>query len=95
MTAVPEALGVNVAEQVAVTPVPDRVHGEPAKVPGAPVLVKATVPVGVLVVPTSVSVTVAVHVDACPMLTLEGVHTIPVDVARLLTVTLVLPLLVA
>jgi hypothetical protein len=51
------------------------------------------VPVGVEAVPTSVSVTVAVHVVDWPTTTADGLHATVVVVARLLTVTDVLPLL--
>ena len=80
-------MGVTLTEQVAVVPVPASVHVPPG--------VKVTVPVGVLVVPTDVSVTVAVHEVACPTNTVVGVHTTVVVVVRLLTVTLALPVLVA
>ena len=56
---------MNVTWQLAVPRVPaTRLHGEPVKVPAAPVLVKVTVPVGVMGVPGLVdgSLTVAVHV---------------------------------
>jgi len=56
--------------------------------------VNVTVPVGVLVVPAAVSVTVAVEVTWL-MNTVEGVHATVVVVVRRLTVTLALPLLVA
>jgi len=56
--------------------------------------VKVTVPVGVLVVPAAVSVTVAVHEVACPTNTVVGVQATVVVVVRKLTVTVVLPLLV-
>ena len=61
-------------------------------VPVLPV-VKATVPEGVLVVPAAVSVTVAVHVPACPTLSVVG-QAIVVVVVLKLTVTLVDPVLV-
>ena len=57
--------------------------------------VNVTVPVGVLVVPTDVSVTVAVQLVAWLMNTVVGVHATVVVVVRLLTVTLALPVLVA
>ena len=79
-------MGVTLTEQVAVVPVPASVHVPPG--------VKVTVPVGVLVVPTDVSVTVAVHEEACPTNTVVGVHATVVVVVRKLTVTVVLPLLV-
>ena len=80
-------------EQVADAPVPANVQGDVVKVP-VPLEVNETVPVGVLVVPGEVSATVAVHVPAWPTLNVVG-HTRVVVVARLLTVTLALPVLVA
>ena len=80
-------------EQVADAPVPAKVQGDPVKVPVL-LVVKATVPVGVLVVPAAVSVTVAVHVPACPVLSVAG-QTIVVVVVLLLTVTVADPVLVA
>ena len=74
-------------EHVADAPVPARVHVPPG--------VKVTVPVGVLVVPAAVSVTVAVHEVAWLMNTVDGVHATVVVVVRRLTVTLALPVLVA
>jgi len=84
---VPVAVGVTLTEQVADAPVPARVHVPPG--------VNVTVPVGVLVVPTEVSVTVAVHDVAWLTTTVDGVHATVVVVVRLLTVTLALPVLVA
>ena len=60
-------------------------QGEPVKVP-VPLLVKATVPVGALVVPVEVSVTVAVHVVGALTATEEGEQATPVVVTRLVTV---------
>src|SRR3989442_7079356 len=59
----------------------------------APELVKVTVPVGVEGVPVSVSVTVAVQVVETPAGTVGGVHPTVVEVVRLVTVTVALPLL--
>jgi len=59
--------------QLAETPVPVSVHGEPVKAP-APLLVKATVPVGVVAPRVEVSVTLAVQLAAWPTTTVEGVH---------------------
>ncbi len=74
--------------QLADAVVPDRVHG-PLKVPVL-LVVRATVPVGVMKVPDDVSVTVAMHeaesvvvVDKVP-----GVQVMLMVVARLFTVTL-------
>ena len=52
------------------------------------------VPVGVIVVPVEVSVTVAVHTVANPTTTVEGVHETLVVVVRKVTVTDVVPELV-
>jgi len=71
-----------------------RVHGEPVKVP-VPLLVKARVPVGALVVPAEVSVTVAVQVVGELTGIEEGAHATAVVVVRLLTVPLAVPELVA
>ena len=84
---VPVAVGVTLTEQVANAPVPARVHVPPG--------VNVTVPVGVLVVPTDVSVTVAVHDVAWFTTTVDGVHATVVVVVRLFTVTDALPLLAA
>ena len=73
-------------EQVADAPVPARVQVPPG--------VNVTVPVGVLVVPAAVSVTVAVQDVACPTITEDGVHATVVVVVLRLTVTVVLPVLV-
>ncbi len=82
---VPDVVAVILAEHDATRPVPLSVHD--------PLGVNATVPAGVDAVPTSVSVTVAVQDVAWPMTTVAGVQLRVVDVARLLTVTVVLPLL--
>ena len=76
--------------QVADAVVPARVHT--VKLPVTPVSLKATVPVGVLVVPGDTSVTVTVHVD--PWLITTGVVQLTVVVVALLfTTMLVVPLL--
>jgi len=59
-----------------------------------PLLVKLTVPVGALVVPVEVSVTVAVHVVAEFTGTEDGVQLTAVVVTRLFTVTAAVPELV-
>ena len=74
-------------EQLAVAPVPASVQVPPG--------VNVTVPVGVLVVPAAVSVTVAVHDVAWLIAMVVGLHATVVVVVRLLTVTVVLPELVA
>ena len=80
-------------EHVADAPVPANVQGDPTKVPVL-LLANDTVPAGVLVVPAAVSVTVAVHVPACPVLRVAGQARVVVVVLRL-TVTVADPVLVA
>ena len=70
-----------------------KVHGLPLKLP-APEVEKLTLPVGVLLVPDAVSVTVAVQVVETPARTLVGLQLTVVLVFRLLTVTVAVPLLV-
>ena len=87
----PVAVAVKVTEQLPET----RVHVVELNEPAGPVSVKVTVPVGVVMVPAEVSVTVAVHDEA--WLTTTGlVQTTAVEVVRGFTVTLaaalVLPL---
>ena len=85
-------VGVKVEVQVADAVVPERVHV--VKDPVTPVSESVTVPVGVMKVPAELSVTVTLHVD--PVFTFTGVVQLTVVVvARLLTSTLVVPLLVA
>jgi hypothetical protein len=80
---------VHVAEAVVEVP---KVHV--VNEPVTPVSDRVTVPVGVMNVPSEVSVTVTVHVE--PTLMSTGVVQLTVVVvARLLTVILVEPLLVA
>jgi hypothetical protein len=67
-----------VTEQLDDAPVPASVHVPPG--------VKVTVPTGV-VGPVAMSVTVAVHVVACPMKTVDGLHATVVVVACAATVT--------
>jgi hypothetical protein len=57
--------------------------------------VKVTVPVGVVTVPAEVSVTVAVHVVDCPVVTVLGEHVTLVEVVLGLTVTLAAALALA
>ena len=92
---VPTAVGVYVTEQLLELPEPERVQLAALKVP-APLLVKPTVPVGVVFVPTSVSVTVAVQVVDVPSGTAVGEQLTLVLVERFavtVTVTVVVPLL--
>ena len=69
-------------------------HGDPVKVP-VPLLANETVPVGALVVPPDVSVTVAVHEVAEFTTTEDGVQLTPVVVVRVVTVSEALPELAA
>ena len=78
-------MGVNVTEQVPLA----RVHVGELKVPVAPELVQLTVPVGTLVVPGELSLTVAVHVAATPIDPDDG-HVTTVFVALLFTVIVLL-----
>ena len=72
-------------------PVPESVQLELLKVP-APLLLKLTVPVGVLLVPVSVSLTVAVQVVAWPTTTDAGLQPTLVLVDRFaVTITPVEP----
>ncbi len=81
---------MNVDVQVAEAVVPLRLHAE--KEPVTPVSDSVTVPVGVIAVPSDVSVTVTVQVEA--WLTTTGVVQLTaVDVDLRLTVMLVVPLL--
>jgi hypothetical protein len=54
----------------------------PEKVPPLVSDVKLTIPVGVLAVPAAVSATVAVHVVACPTMTVTGTQLTVADVDR-------------
>src|SRR3989442_12007565 len=90
----PTALGVYVTEQEDELPEPASVQGLPVKVPALSEA-KLTVPVGVDFVPVSVSVTVAVQVVGCPTATVAGVPLTVVEVERLFTVTVAVPLEVA
>ncbi len=84
-------MAVKVEVHVAEAVVPARVHA--VKDPVTPVSERATVPVGVLVVPGETSVTVTVQVE--PWLITTGVvHETDVVVARRLTTMLAVPLLV-
>ena len=72
-----------------------RVHGVGLNAPLDGEDEKPTLPVGVLAVPPSVSVTVAVHVVPTATSTDEGTQEIAVVVVRVSTVSVVEPLLVA
>src|SRR5260370_3607050 len=89
----PATVGVYPTWQVAVVPFTVlRLQAPPANVPLA-LVDQLTIPVGVLPVPASVSVTVTVHVAAVPTLSGFGVQLTLVLVVRLLTVSVVEPLL--
>ena len=79
--------------QVADAVVPDSTH-DPlnVKLPAVALVVNAKVPVGVMKVPSEVSVTVTLHVDADPTVTGDVQLTLVV-VALGLTTMLVVPLL--
>jgi len=82
--ALPDVAAVRVTEQLPLTRVQVVELNEPKLV------VQVTVPVGVLVVPAAMSVTVAVHVD--PWFATTGdAHVIEVEVVRRLTVIVVVP----
>jgi len=66
-----------------------RLHGELLKDPLPPLVVKLTVPAGVLGVPGEVSFTEAVQVEDWPIWTEAGLQMIVVDVMRLLTLIVV------
>jgi len=89
----PAAVPVNVTEQLADAPLPLSVQLLALKLPAAPVLVKATEPVGV-VGTLEVSIRVAVHVEAWLIVTVDGEQLTFVDVECGLTVSVVLPWLV-
>jgi len=89
---VPELVGVIVAEQldvVALTVV--KLQGVPVKDPEAdPVLLNATVPLGVDAVPDAVSLTNAVQVTVWATTTVVGEQVTEVVVDRAVTVTVLL-----
>src|SRR6266508_5653877 len=87
---------VNVTWQLAVPRVPaTSVQGLPVKVPAEPVLVKVTVPVGVICVPGLMvgSLTVAVHVVVWLGEMLAGEQVTVVFVGLVLMMMLAVPLL--
>jgi|SRR5713226_9971887 len=92
MVCVPATVGVYMTEQLAELPLPLSVQLVALNVP-VELVVKLTVPVGVIAVPGLASVTVAVQVVALPTVTAGGVQATAVVVARLFTVTVVVPLL--
>ena len=89
----PVAAGVYVVVQLALEPVPLSVHGVGLNESPDTGDEKPTVPLGVLAVPPSVSVTVAVHVVPTATSTV-GEQEIAVVVVRVSTVSVVEPLLV-
>ena len=82
-SAVPVAVAVKVTEQLPET----RAHVVELNEPAGPVSVNVTVPVGVIMVPGEVSLTVAVQEEAWPITT-GLVQTTAVEVLRSFTVTL-------
>src|SRR3989442_6332711 len=82
---VPLAAGVKVTLHEAEVPVPYREQVGELNEPEVPVCVKLTIPNGAMLPEPDVSVTVAVHVAACPART-EVLHVITVDVPLLLAV---------
>ena len=89
------AAGVYVVVHVAVPAEPESVHGLGLEEPFEGDDEKLTEPVGVLGVPPSVSVTVAVHVVPIATSTEDGTQEIAVLVVRVSTVSLAVPLLTA
>ena len=88
IAAVPAVEAVNVEEHVAVAPVPDRVHV--VNVPVTPVSAIVTVPLGVIAVPSDVSVTVTLQAEPWLITTGEAQVT-AVVVVRLFTTMLADP----
>src|SRR5207247_5552062 len=86
MVAVPEALGVNVTEQLPLT----KVQLVALKLPVTPAAVKATEPAGVVAPAPLVSATVAVQVVGWLTATDEGEQTIVVEVVGRVAVTVAL-----
>ncbi len=91
MAAVPAVVGVKVTEQLPDT----RAHVVELNEPDTPDWLNVTVPVGVVTVPGDGSLTVAVHVVATPVSTVDGEHTTLADVALRPTVTLAAGLVLA
>lgn len=67
--------------QLAAAPLPDSVHGLPVKLP-EPLLIKLTVPVGVIAAPASMSLTAAVQLVAWPASTRCGEHVMDIALWR-------------
>ncbi len=87
MLAVPNVDAVNVLVHVAIPVVAVAARVQVVNVPVTPDTVKVTVPVGVLIVPAAMSLTVAVQLD--PWLTRTGLtHVTDVVVVRRFTITL-------
>jgi hypothetical protein len=78
-----------VTAQLAVPAVPAASVQLVAENEPAPLLLKATDPVGVTLVPALESVTVALHELVCPTAVVEGAQLIAVDVLRWVTVSVV------
>ncbi len=82
IVAVPVTLGVNITEQLAEEPLPDRVQLVELNAP-AKLLVHVTIPVGVTGVPPPMSVTVTVQVVAELTRNADGVQVTLVNVGSL------------
>jgi len=87
-------VGVYETEQLAVPPMNARVHVGELKLPVA-LLENVAVPVGVIVAPPSVSLTVVLQDVMVPLATGFGSQMVLVAVLRLLTTRFVVPELVA
>ena len=83
----PEVEAVKVLVHVAIPAVVPAAKVHVVNVPVTPLTLSDTDPVGVRTVPAAVSVTVAVHVEPCPITT-GLVHVTLVVVVRRLTTTL-------
>lgn len=84
---------MKLAEQLALTPLPVRVQEVGLNNPFPPLWLQLTVPAGVLCVPASASVTVAVQLVGWLTWSGLGLHVTVVEVLRGLTVRVVAPLL--
>src|SRR2546427_12815119 len=90
MVPVPMLVGVNVRVHVAVSAVVPALRVHVVNAPVAPLIAKVSIPVGVLVGPGDVSVTITVQALPWPITT-GDVHDIAVLVARNVTVIVVVP----
>jgi hypothetical protein len=87
----PTAVGVYVTEQLALEPLPESVQVPAALNVPSPLLANSTIPLGVLVLPASVSVTVAVQVVLAPTGSVAGTQDTLVIVVRGRAVTVAAP----